>query len=116
MTPGSLLIRDSSIATRMDVRQIRGKLNDHDLHTKTEPTRAAPGRRYGHLIHSAAQRVCDSMNTATILVVDDEPQLRRAMRATLADLGYSVIEARTGEEALEMLDHVHGGGAPVRCW
>jgi two-component system KDP operon response regulator KdpE len=43
------------------------------------------------------------MNTATILVVDDEPQLRRAMKATLTDLGYSVIEARTGEEALEKL-------------
>lgn len=43
------------------------------------------------------------MNTATILVVDDEPQLRRAMRATLTDLGYSVIEAKTGEEALEVL-------------
>jgi len=43
------------------------------------------------------------MNTATILVVDDEPQLRRAMKATLTDLGYSVIEARTGEEALEVL-------------
>jgi two-component system KDP operon response regulator KdpE len=40
------------------------------------------------------------MNTATILVVDDEPQLRRAMKATLTDLGYSVIEARTGEEAI----------------
>jgi len=45
------------------------------------------------------------MNTATILVVDDEPQLRRTMRATLADLGYSVIEARTGEEALESVRH-----------
>jgi two-component system, OmpR family, KDP operon response regulator KdpE len=43
------------------------------------------------------------MNTATILVVDDEPQLRRTMNATLADLGYSVIEARTGEEAIETL-------------
>jgi two-component system KDP operon response regulator KdpE len=43
------------------------------------------------------------MNTATILVVDDEPQLRRTMKATLADLGYSVIEARTGEEAIEKL-------------
>lgn len=43
------------------------------------------------------------MNTATILVVDDEPQLRRAMRATLTDLGYSVIEARSGEEALTVL-------------
>src|SRR5665213_3239953 len=43
------------------------------------------------------------MNTATILVVDDEPQLRRAMKATLTDLGYSVMEAKTGEEALEVL-------------
>ena len=43
------------------------------------------------------------MNTATILVVDDEPQLRRAMKATLTDLGYSVVEAKTGEEALEAL-------------
>ena len=43
------------------------------------------------------------MNTATILVVDDEPHLRRTMKATLTDLGYSVIEARTGEEAIETL-------------
>lgn len=40
------------------------------------------------------------MNNATILVVDDEPQLRRTLKATLTDLGYSVIEARSGEEAL----------------
>jgi two-component system KDP operon response regulator KdpE len=43
------------------------------------------------------------MNTHTILVVDDEPQLRRAMKATLTDLGYSVVEAKTGEEALNLL-------------
>jgi two-component system KDP operon response regulator KdpE len=43
------------------------------------------------------------MNSATILVVDDEPQLRRTMKATLTDLGYSVIEAKTGEEALEKM-------------
>ena len=43
------------------------------------------------------------MNNATVLVVDDEPQLRRAIKATLTDLGYSVIEAKTGEEALQML-------------
>jgi two-component system KDP operon response regulator KdpE len=43
------------------------------------------------------------MNTSTILVVDDEPQLRRAMKVTLTDLGYSVVEAKTGEEALNLL-------------
>jgi len=41
------------------------------------------------------------MNNTSILVVDDEPQLRRVMLATLTDLGYSVIDAVNGEEALE---------------
>jgi len=41
--------------------------------------------------------------SATVLVVDDEPQLRRAMKATLTDIGYCVIEAKTGEEALERI-------------
>lgn len=43
------------------------------------------------------------MNISTILVVDDEPQLRRSMKATLTDLGYLVLEAKSGEEALNVL-------------
>jgi two-component system KDP operon response regulator KdpE len=43
------------------------------------------------------------MSSATILVVDDEPQIRRVMRTTLSSQGYSVIEAKSGEEALEKL-------------
>ena len=43
------------------------------------------------------------MSSATILVVDDEPQIRRVMRTTLAAAGYSIVEARTGEEALEKI-------------
>jgi DNA-binding response OmpR family regulator len=45
------------------------------------------------------------MNSATILVVDDEPQLRRVMLATLTDLGYVVVTATSGEEALEKFRH-----------
>ncbi len=41
------------------------------------------------------------MKSATILVVDDEPQIRRVMRATLTSHGYTIIEARDGHEALE---------------
>ncbi len=41
------------------------------------------------------------MRTARILVVDDEPQLRRVMRAALTKQGYIIDDARTGEEALE---------------
>jgi two-component system, OmpR family, KDP operon response regulator KdpE len=43
------------------------------------------------------------MSTSTILIVDDEPQIRRVMRTTLSSNGYSVIEASSGEEALEIM-------------
>ncbi len=43
------------------------------------------------------------MSTPTVLVVDDEPQIRRVMRTTLSSNGYTVLEARSGEEALDIL-------------
>jgi two-component system KDP operon response regulator KdpE len=44
------------------------------------------------------------MNVAKILVVDDEPQMRRALRASLNAHGHEVVEAASGEEALRKLD------------
>jgi two-component system KDP operon response regulator KdpE len=41
------------------------------------------------------------MNSATILVVDDEPQIRRVLRSTLSSQGYVITEAKTGEEAVD---------------
>jgi two-component system, OmpR family, KDP operon response regulator KdpE len=38
-----------------------------------------------------------------VLIVDDEPQIRRVMRTALAANGYEPYEARTGEEALQAL-------------
>jgi two-component system KDP operon response regulator KdpE len=43
------------------------------------------------------------MSTANILVVDDEPQIRRVLRSTLTFRGYTISEAKSGEEALEMM-------------
>ncbi|MEO7144464.1 MAG: response regulator transcription factor [Bryobacteraceae bacterium] len=43
------------------------------------------------------------MSAGRILIVDDEPQIRRVMRTTLISNGYEVGEARSGEEALEKL-------------
>jgi two-component system, OmpR family, KDP operon response regulator KdpE len=43
------------------------------------------------------------MDTGTILVVDDEPQIRRVLRAVLVHAGYEVVEARDGLEAIETL-------------
>ena len=41
------------------------------------------------------------MSGATILVVDDEPQIRRVMRSTLSAHGYLITEATNGEDAVE---------------
>jgi two-component system KDP operon response regulator KdpE len=45
------------------------------------------------------------MNQAAIriLVVDDEPAIRRALRPPLVELGFQISEASRGEEALQML-------------
>ena len=40
--------------------------------------------------------------TETILVADDEPSIRKLVRDTLEPLGYTIIEAANGEEALEL--------------
>jgi two-component system KDP operon response regulator KdpE len=42
------------------------------------------------------------MSSASILVVDDEPQIRRVLRSTLTFRGYELVEAASGEEALEL--------------
>lgn len=43
------------------------------------------------------------MNHARILVVDDDPQIRRVMKTTLVIQGYETAEAKSGEEAIEKL-------------
>jgi CheY-like chemotaxis protein len=39
----------------------------------------------------------------TVLVVDDEPNVRQYLRAILEDAGFSVVMAADGEEALNMI-------------
>ena len=43
------------------------------------------------------------MSSAKILIVDDEPQIRRVLRTTLTSQAYTVSEAKSGDEALEMI-------------
>lgn len=43
------------------------------------------------------------MNTDTILIVDDETQIRRLLEITLSASGYKTIEASTGKEGLLMV-------------
>jgi two-component system, OmpR family, KDP operon response regulator KdpE len=41
------------------------------------------------------------MNSVRIMIVDDDPQIRRVLRTALVAQGYEVVDARNGDEALE---------------
>ncbi len=42
----------------------------------------------------------DELNTQRILVIDDDPDIRRLLRLALEDAGYDVREAQEGENGL----------------
>src|SRR6058998_252628 len=52
----------------------------------------------------------------TILVVDDEENIRHTLRGVLADEGFEVLEAPDGRRALELLQHVAPRLAIVDVW
>jgi two-component system KDP operon response regulator KdpE len=43
------------------------------------------------------------MESGLILIVDDESSIRRALQATLSRLGFTIVEAARGEEALALV-------------
>jgi two-component system KDP operon response regulator KdpE len=43
------------------------------------------------------------IENSTILLIDDEPQIRRVLRAALVSQGANVIDLQSGEEALDLL-------------
>ncbi|HEY0289328.1 MAG TPA: response regulator, partial [Pseudomonas sp.] len=45
-----------------------------------------------------------SEKTATLLIVDDEVQVRKLLSVMLENQGYRTLTARSGEEALAMVE------------
>jgi len=45
-------------------------------------------------------------NQFLVLLVEDDPEVRRVVRKQLTDLGYPVLEARDGAEAMRVIDNV----------
>src|SRR5208337_4089357 len=64
--------------------------------------------------HSRAKR-CMNSKRVRALVVDDEPAMRRALRATLSACGFAIEEARSGEEAIELLAQMSVGLVLLDC-
>jgi DNA-binding response OmpR family regulator len=49
--------------------------------------------------------IVDMARTATVLIVEDDPALRRMYRTALGLAGFDVVEADDGLAALHFLDH-----------
>jgi two-component system, OmpR family, KDP operon response regulator KdpE len=47
------------------------------------------------------------LSAGRILVIDDEPQIRRLMRTTLIGAGYEVEDAKSGEEGIDKMSQFH---------
>src|SRR5580704_13653974 len=47
------------------------------------------------------------MNDKTLLLVDDEPQIRRVLQTTLCEAGYGVILAKNGQEGIDKVVREH---------
>ena len=47
------------------------------------------------------------MNDTTLLLVDDEPQIRRVLLTTLCEAGYAVILAKNGQEGIDKVVREH---------
>jgi two-component system, OmpR family, KDP operon response regulator KdpE len=47
------------------------------------------------------------MNDTTLLLVDDEPQIRRVLQTTLCEAGYVVILAKNGQEGIDTIVREH---------
>jgi two-component system, OmpR family, phosphate regulon response regulator PhoB len=45
----------------------------------------------------------NALASCTVMVVDDEPDIRHLLRITLEEAGYGVVEAAHGEAALEQV-------------
>jgi len=52
----------------------------------------------------------------TILVVDDEADVRRYLSMALEDAGFRVLTASDGDEGLKIMAEATGRGQRSRCW
>ncbi len=98
--------------TGLGLSTVYGIVKSHQGHIicESEPGRGATFKVYFPALGKAGQRLCeeegeDSLvmgGTETILLVDDEAGIREYCKELLRGYGYTVLTARSGEEALEV--------------
>lgn len=96
--------------TGLGLAVVYGIIKQHEgyINVYSEPGRGATFRLYLPLVvaeepedKSAMEEKAPAHGTETILVAEDDESLRTLARTTLTRLGYTVIEAADGEEAVQ---------------
>jgi DNA-binding response OmpR family regulator len=68
-------------------------------------------RRLSHTPRSFGCAICRKapgfMNDTTLLLVDDEPQIRRVLQTNLCEANYVVIVAKNGQEGIDTVVREH---------
>lgn len=97
--------------TGLGLATVYGIVKQHGGHiyVYSEPDRGTTFKIYFPVVEEAlaekdALKALRAMpqGTELIMVVDDDPAIRRLVRDTLEPLGYSIIEAGSGEDALSL--------------
>ncbi|NVL90565.1 MAG: response regulator, partial [Desulfobacterales bacterium] len=98
--------------TGLGLSTVYGIVKSHQGHItcKSEPGSGTTFKIYFPALDEAAQRVAEERpeelssmrGTETIMVVDDEEDIRKYCKEVLNRYGYTVLTAKSGEEALEV--------------
>ncbi|HXI69526.1 MAG TPA: GAF domain-containing protein [Verrucomicrobiae bacterium] len=103
--------KDVGKGTGLGLATVFGIVQQHQgwINVLSEPGRGATFRIYFPRLAKAVEKKSTLRATArmrggseTILLVEDDASLRKSVRTTLSRLGYKVVEAMTGVEALEV--------------
>ena len=110
--------------TGLGLAIVHGIVHQHQglLHVASEPGRGTTVRVLFPLVkhvagdapaQRAAPRKEPRAGGETLLVAEDEPSLRRMVATALGELGYEVITAQDGAEAIEAFENRRGGRIAV---
>ncbi|MFZ2957205.1 MAG: ATP-binding protein [Candidatus Ozemobacteraceae bacterium] len=64
-------------------------------------------------VQAVSQTSVSHKGSGRILIMDDEPSIREILGSSLKGMGYTVLEAKDGEEALRICDDAVKDGKPI---